>query len=232
MTAFREQLRQVFVVNKFFLLLAALVVTLVCAPVLDDGGLVGRMMHLTCLTLVILAAVAASLARRGMFWAGVFIAAVALPVLWSDAAFQSEPLTIGRLIVSALFFVAMASMILVAVFRDDHTPVQAIFGAICSYLLIGLAWAMIYAAIEHVDDNPFAVAHRRTVGTEGSEFTAFSQLIYFSFVTMSTLGYGDISPRSPFAESATWMQSVTGQFYLAVLVARLIAVLPVARREA
>ena len=55
---------------------------------------------------------------------------------------------------------------------------------------------------------------------DGKEsFPAFSEMIYFSFVTMSTLGYGDIHPRTPGARTLAWMQSVLGQFYLAVLVA-------------
>ena len=71
-------------------------------------------------------------------------------------------------------------------------------------------------------DNPLTAP----LGVTNAMRTSFSQVIYFSFVTMSTLGYGDIVPCVPLALTLTWTQSVIGQFYLAVLVARLVGVLP------
>ena len=59
---------------------------------------------------------------------------------------------------------------------------------------------------------------------ETTEVAEFSQFVYFSFVTMSTLGYGDITPQNSVAKTLTWMQSVTGQFYIAVLVAWMVSV--------
>ena len=101
-------------------------------------------------------------------------------------------------------------------------------GAVCGYLFIGLCWTMLYVALLHVNlealqfDNPVTAP----LGINNDFRISFSQLVYFSFVTMSTLGYGDIVPRIPLALTLTWTQSVIGQFYLAVLVARLVGVLP------
>ena len=64
------------------------------------------------------------------------------------------------------------------------------------------------------------------------QVTSFSQMVYFSFVTMSTLGYGDITPRSPVAQTFAWMQSVAGQFYIAVLVAWMVSEIPRRRSSA
>jgi hypothetical protein len=58
----------------------------------------------------------------------------------------------------------------------------------------------------------------------------FSQFVYFSFVTMSTLGYGDLVPQAPLVQTFSWMQSVMGQFYMAVMVAWLVSEMP--RRRA
>ena len=106
--------------------------------------------------------------------------------------------------------------------------VRAIFGAICVYLLIGLCWALMYSALEHVQDDSFQIAHRTmTVSLkDGREVTSYSQMVYFSFVTMTSLGYGDMTPRTPAAQTLTWMQAVLGQLYLTVLIARLVSVLP------
>ena len=87
---------------------------------------------------------------------------------------------------------------------------------------------MFYVAMLHIDpealhfDNPVTAP----LGVNNELRISFSQLVYFSFVTMSTLGYGDIVPQIPLALTLTWTQSVIGQFYLAVLVARLVGVLP------
>ncbi len=117
--------------------------------------------------------------------------------------------------------------------REYLGAIQAVLGAICVYLLIGLAWATIYSAIERIEPQSFDFNHRRTTTTSnGQTHTAFSQLVYFSFVTMSTLGYGDVTPRTPLAENSTWMQSVVGQLYIAILIARLVTELPRPSRPA
>ena len=87
---------------------------------------------------------------------------------------------------------------------------------------------MLYVALLHVNTEAFHFDNPVTApqGIKNELRISFSQLVYFSFVTMSTLGYGDIVPRIPLAFTLTWTQSVIGQFYLAVLVARLVGVLP------
>ena len=106
-------------------------------------------------------------------------------------------------------------------------------GAICVYLLIGLTWATVYSAIERIEPQSFDFNnHRTTTTSSGQTYTAFSQQVYFSFVTMSTLGYGDVTPRTPLGETATWIQSVVGQLYIAILIARLVSELPRPSRPA
>jgi hypothetical protein len=56
-------------------------------------------------------------------------------------------------------------------------------------------------------------------------------MVYYSFVTMTTLGYGDITPRTPMAQTVTWMQAVAGQLFVAVLIARLVTELPRSTRS-
>lgn len=116
--------------------------------------------------------------------------------------------------------------------------VHSIFGAFSAYLLLGLAWAVVYWGVDHVDNGALEVSNRRVSavvsGETMTEVAEFSQFVYFSFVTMSMLGYGEIIPQGPVAQTLAWMQSVTGQFYIAVLVAWLVGEIPkhpVKRRE-
>ena len=88
--------------------------------------------------------------------------------------------------------------------REYLGAIQAVLAAICVYLLIGLAWAAVYVAIDHMEPQQFDFSHSRdTTTSSGHTYSRFSQMVYFSFVTMSTLGYGDVTPRTPLAETAT-----------------------------
>jgi hypothetical protein len=141
-------------------------------------------------------------------------------------------LEIPRLINAIVFFGLTAVMILVGVVRDEMPTRQAVNGGICAYLLLGLAWAHGYLLIERLDPAAFHFVEKR-VGMPLSDDVPTmdtGQMVYFSFTTQTTLGLGDIAPRSPVAETATWLQAVTGQLFLAILIAKLVSELPHFRR--
>lgn len=91
-----------------------------------------------------------------------------------------------------------------------------IVGAICIYLLMGLIWAMMYLFLAQGIPGAF----------NGIEqvvwYDNFADVAYFSYVTLTTLGYGDISPVTPIARFLVYMEAVVGVFYMAVLVASLV----------
>ena len=89
-------------------------------------------------------------------------------------------------------------------------------GAVCIYLLLGVIWAVAYSVLEFISPGSFqGFALLEDRGWD-------SEWLYFSFVTMTTLGYGDISPISATARVLAYMQAVFGQFYVAILVAGLV----------
>ncbi|MBU2870338.1 potassium channel family protein [Colwellia sp. E2M01] len=92
-----------------------------------------------------------------------------------------------------------------------------ILGAICLYLLMGLSWAVIYTLIQLYIPNSFVNIH-----SNNQWFTLFPDFIYFSFVTLTTLGFGDISPSLPLSRFLVYFEAIVGQFYLAILVASLV----------
>src|SRR5262249_12419033 len=102
------------------------------------------------------------------------------------------------------------------VVQSDH-----VVGALCGYLLAGAAWGNLYVLTETLLPGSFnvspAVAWQLT-----EEHTRRFLFNYYSFVTLTTLGYGDITPVSPAACSLTWIEAVFGQFYVAVVVAQLV----------
>ncbi len=164
---------------------------------------------------------------------GGVIAVLAVPLMWAALFVDHVGLFVSSCVLGGVFFGMTAVVVMWGVLRWHTATVHSMYGAVSAYLLLGLAWAMFYWGLDLVDGTALDIPHRRTLPTMvgGKELTSFSQMVYFSFVCMSSLGFGDISPTTEVAETLTWMQSVIGQFYLAILVARLVGAIPVVRQK-
>ncbi len=92
-----------------------------------------------------------------------------------------------------------------------------IFSSAAVYLLLAVTWAVVYGIIEQLAPGSFALK-------EASSGGRWIQFLYFSLVTQSTLGYGDLSPISPVAEIWSALEATLGVFYLGILVARLVSI--------
>ena len=84
----------------------------------------------------------------------------------------------------------------------------------CAYFMIGFGWGFIYRLTEHITPGSFKIATANEI--------AFSDYSYYSFVTLTTLGYGDITPLTHAAQMLSVLEAAIGQFYLAVLIAGLV----------
>jgi len=127
--------------------------------------------------------------------------------------------------VSDVLFAALAMLAVhQAAMREKRPAGDRIVGAICAYILIGFAWAAIYSSIATLQPGSFNIPDAHKFNHASASF------IYFSFVTLSTLGYGDITPLSRIAGTAAWMEAITGQLYLAITIASLLSV-ALAERE-
>jgi hypothetical protein len=212
---------------SFLWLLIALVVTLLLAPLMQDR-LVGNLLMHGCFTLVFLTGLLANRERPWIFRTALVLAVIGIPLGWTRLFSGNIDLNLTRLVVDILFFAFTAIIILIAVIKDHTASWRSILGAISVYLLMGLSWTLAYSALEIIEHEPFRFVERQTTPAENGEavYTVWPQMVYYSFVTMSTLGFGDITPRTPLAQTLTWMQAVFGQLFLVVLVARLVSLLP------
>ena len=93
-----------------------------------------------------------------------------------------------------------------------------IVGAICIYLLMGVIWALLYLAIAQAVPGAFNGIEQRVW------YDNFSDALYYSFVTLTTLGYGDINPVTPIARFLAYFEAIVGVFYMAILVASLVGI--------
>jgi hypothetical protein len=130
----------------------------------------------------------------------------------------------------AAFFIVVACKIVVAVSKSEALSLDSIFGTICGYLLLGVAWGLTYATMDAVAPQSFHVAdsHRAEM-TE--PYYSRNLFIYYSFVTLTTVGYGDVVPMSIPARTLSWVEAVAGQMYLAILIAGLVGALVAKNRS-
>ena len=123
-------------------------------------------------------------------------------------------------LVSLIFLGLFEFVVLFHVFREGPITAHRIRGAIVAYMLFGLIWAQSYLLIELYSPNSFNINGLPDVPLI-HQLTA--SLIYFSFVTLTTIGYGDITAINPFARALVMFEGLMGQLFPAILIARLVS---------
>lgn len=140
--------------------------------------------------------------------AGIGIAAAAAGLVVGEGERLIALIAIGEFIVLGALVLAIVATVL----RHDVVSGQTIIGAISAYLLIGLAFSWLYLAVDIVDNSAFSL--------DETEVWSYSE---FSFVVLTTLGFGNEVPTSPFAGRLVALEALTGQIFLATFVARMVA---------
>ena len=204
--------------TNFYYLLVALLIFLAVIPLADDLNLGGAPIIRGLVFSGLLVIGVWSLRRGGRYFQlgmTFVIAGVVLNVL--AAKTQSPFLLYGSHASLIGFLLVAISFTLQQVAFGTEINANRLTGAVCVYLLLGVIWALSYSMIELVMPGSFA-------GFAAWSDRGFdSEWLYFSFVTMTTLGYGDILPMSATARALAYLQAVFGQFYIAVLVAGLVS---------
>ena len=152
---------------------------------------------------------------------------LALPLLfsmWVGLFVEISILSIIGDFFGITFFIFTIIIILKHIFHQDRINREVIFAAVVVYLLMGVLWAFVYGTVEHIQPNSFSV----TVDAIGDNRYVF---LYYSFVTLTTLGYGDISPITPVASSMAILEAIIGQLYLVVQIAWLVGLRVSQQRE-
>jgi hypothetical protein len=117
---------------------------------------------------------------------------------------------------SMAFHLYVLVVVLRSVYREPKITADGVFAAMCGYILLGVAFGHIYCILEAVLPGSFRMDDSLTRSDEHLTLT------YFSFITLATVGYGDVLPVRPLARSFVMVEAIIGQFYIAVLVADLI----------
>ena len=124
-----------------------------------------------------------------------------------------------------VFFLLSCSIAVYDVLFGGVIDINRLVGAACIYLLSGSLWGILYFLLNVISPGSFAGIVGETWSEQLNEFT------YHSFVTLTTLGYGDITPVAPVARTLNYLEAVLGQMYLTVLVAALVGIHIATRRS-
>ncbi|MFO1427427.1 MAG: potassium channel family protein [Steroidobacteraceae bacterium] len=195
-----------------------MVVTLIfgVTPLLS-GVRFGSEISLGFYALIALSGVAAVARRADAVIATGICAAASIALDWIAYSTGSPVIEVLDVAVRALFIAAIAVAVVAQVFRPGNVTHHRVQGAIVVYLLAGLAWGYGYEILALVQPGAFRI------GAGGSsDFLRPGLFRYFSFATLTTLGYGDILPLTPMARSLATLEAVVGQLYPTVMIARLI----------
>jgi hypothetical protein len=201
---------------RFQLLFVALLLTLSVPVLLPDEPMKAVLPVL--FTVLSLAGLATAAEKRSTLIVGLSLAVPAIALHWLAAGSARVEL-LGDLVGEA-FLLWVTFTLLMHNIRAKEVTSETLFGVACVYLLFALIWAMAYGIVLFYEPN--ALALPESLAVLGNDPGGRGVLTYFSFVTLTTLGYGDVAPASDAARMLAVLEATLGQLFLVIVVARLV----------
>jgi voltage-gated potassium channel len=198
--------------HRFRLVWATLLLLIFFYPFIQHFQLTGLALALNAIiTLILIVSIHAVSDNRRRFLLSAAMIVPAIVVSWTDQFFPTQLFDLITPIFLAMAFGFVAFHILRFALQAGRVDAAKVDAAICVYLLIGVIWQNFYIIINLVIPGSF-----ENVQLTGGDF------LYFSYITLSTLGYGDITPLNGPAQALAYTEAIVGQLYLTILVARLV----------
>ncbi|MEJ2429067.1 MAG: potassium channel family protein [Deltaproteobacteria bacterium] len=208
-------LRQVYFKRRFHILFVSLLAMILVTPLVQEFVGIHMVWNIFLSAILLSGVHAVSGKKRNVFIAS-FLALPMLVSVWSEYIVKNNYVVIVGTLCGVAFFAYMIVNILLFIYEQDKVTRDLIVGAAVVYLLMAMMWTFIYRLVETVHPGSFAISttdiHERV------------RLTYFSLVTITTLGYGDIVPTTGLASSLATLEAVVGQLYLVTTVAWLVGV--------
>jgi len=197
-------------------LLGSLVVTIFVVP-LVRSHVAAAILVQVFFGIILVSGLGATTRHRATRVFGTATFAAAIGLFWADHFRPGMGLYVWTPLARIGVLVLLIGLVVRQVFREGPITLQRIQGAVAVYMLLGLMWQALYEAICAVWPDAFRFSQEPATQ---QDLTA--SLAYYSFVTLTTMGYGDIAPVHPAARSAAILEALTGQLFPAILIARLV----------
>ena len=209
--------------GRYTLLLVTILLLLIAEPFFLRHTL-AQAFTLVAMSFVLLSALSTLNLSKGYLVLGILLALPALVSRWILQFEQNGPLEMIVAVTASAFIMVTVIGLMRHLFSVKDVTFDTISAAVCAYLLIALGWAFIFALVELEDPASFSSGLLVKHAVVGSALLAtMNNAIYYSFVCLTTTGYGDIAPLSEVTRTLSILESVTGQMYLAILIARLVS---------
>ena len=179
----------------------------------------GRLLARLLFSLIIIAGVVTTFKQRWLHGFAIVLAVAILALTWVEEIRPGVTLTILNAGLSLIYLGFLLAVVGVQVFGEGPVTGHRIRGAIVVYLLLGGIWALLYQVLALTIPQAF----RLPEGLVGDSDALQRLLTYFSFITLTTTGYGDITPVHPVARLLTMFEALVGQLYPAIILARLVS---------
>ena len=208
--------------NRFLLLLVFLFLMVIIGPILRQslGAILGDYTENFLFVLVFLTCLRSISSRRGLFLTVLAIGAVCVALTVCNVFLRLDSIDVALFSVDALFVALICVGILWHILLQKRVDADTIMGGVCVYILLGMMWAFLYPILEYLDPGSFVSAS----GAEDFRHpdAVFTSLWYFSYTTLTTMGYGDIVPVTEMSRGLAVVEAVVGQMYVIVFIARLL----------
>lgn len=212
--------------GRHSLLLCSLVALLVAMPVARLFTTGSTPFSILLMIVMVAAVYVNSTERWTLVLAGLVGAAAVLALGTAEAlpgASVSSDLRVLSTGLGLALFALTTMLTFVSLLRSEEVSSDTVVGGICVYLLIGICFALAFTLVGTLTPESFVENGEAILRSESDPSGYTVRMLYFSFVTLTTLGYGDITPEHEIAEILAVAEGVIGQLYLAVFVARLVA---------
>ena len=195
----------------------------VVQPFFEGHWLATSLLNIFMSGILLASVYAISNTKRDLFVACILAFPALLGRWFSHVA--SHPLIFFASSVLILLFLLFAVQIILRhAVKARRVTADTISAALCAYLLIGLIWAILYTFMEFLHPGSFTLPPGPSFSTteDWLLYFHFPRFVYYSFVTLTSTGFGDITPLAGPARSFSMLEAIIGQFYLAVLISRLV----------
>ena len=203
--------------RRYAILFYSLLATLAISPLLGGLGVDSALLEAFLAVNLFAAVIPSASERRG--WGLLALLVVAVTVRYgAHLANKPDVSTAGLSLWTVVALLAAARAVRFAA-RTTAVNSEHLYAALDAYLLAGVFLGVLYWMLEQLSPGSLAVT-----GDSGPDAFSIPSAIYFSFVTLATLGYGDIAPRTETARGVAIVEAVAGQLFLAVMIARLVSI--------
>lgn len=203
-----------FVTSKYFILLLTLMLSILTDPIFHNSPSLQRLSQITYL-LIFLGGISAVAKNKKQLKHALILFGISagLNIFYTWSGYKSQTIAQTTMIFYGIFFNYYIYMILKDVMSSQQITSDTLCGSACAYILIALGFTILYKFLEFVHPSSFNFP---------GDVLEPNMFLYFSFMTQTTVGYGDVTPATALARSMVIVQATIGVFYMAVLVSHLV----------